>query len=697
MRSNLRRHVSGSKLQQIRSSAGNGGQGLADSLNHHVDEHTALLHRAFHNADGEPFYKDERPWVRWPSNFGYTAWQTLTSNPVNVLLVFVPLGIVFGAVHANPTVVFILNFLAIIPLASLLSFATEEISVKLGQTLGGLMNATFGNAVELIVSIVALKNGEIRIVQASMLGSILSNILLVLGCCFLAGGIKYKEQNFNSTVASTMSSLMAVSTASLIIPATLYAAMGSSDAEDARQDNILILSHGTAIILLVLYGLYLFFQLKTHAHLFDEESEPSSGRDGEDAEQPEDHILSPWAAGIALIIVTVMVAVCAEYLVDSIDSIVESAHISRTFIGLILLPIVGNAAEHVTAVVVAVKNKMDLAIGVAIGSSMQIALLVTPFLVVLGWAIGQPMTLHFEIFETVVFFLAVLVTNYLISDGKSNYLEGAMLFGMYIIIGLVAIPSIIAQSERFYDLSGSFTYISCTALSLYLPTLRARAAAAALGTTKPAWPSLLAALSGNGGFNWRQVALSAAVIIWATRQSFNADVTLKQLMPVLALNSLPASLLSTLPAAITLTDILGLLLYVGGLGFEVTADRQKDKWVQEKKTKRHNEEFLTRGLWSKSRHPNYFGEVTLWTGIATLAGGVLVSNVGQVGMGLAASGLLGKATALAMAGVSPAFITLLLFKVSGIPLSEDKYDKKYGGRRDYQEWKNSTPMFFPKL
>lgn len=268
-----------------------------------------------------------------------------------------------------------------------------------------------------------------------MLGSILSNILLVLGCCFLAGGIKYKEQNFNSTVASTMSSLMAVSTASLIIPATLYAAMGSSVTKDAKQDPILILSHGTAVILLILYGLYLFFQLKTHADLFDEESEPSLGEDDENTTREEEHILSPWAAGVALVLITVMVAVCAEYLVDSIDSIVESAHISRTFIGLILLPIVGNAAEHVTAVVVAMKNKMDLAIGVAIGSSMQIALLVTPFLVVLGWIIGQPMTLHFEIFETVVFFLAVLVTNYLISDGKSNYLEGAMLFGMYIIIG----------------------------------------------------------------------------------------------------------------------------------------------------------------------------------------------------------------------------------------------------------------------
>ncbi|KAL8905395.1 MAG: hypothetical protein Q9171_006680 [Xanthocarpia ochracea] len=437
MRSNLRRIASGGKIPQIRSSTENGGETVAASLHHHIDEHTALLHRTFQNSDGQPLYKDERTWVRWPASFAYTSWQTLTSNPVNVLLVFVPLGIAFGASHGNPTVVFILNFLAIIPLASLLSFATEELSVKLGQTLGGLMNATFGNAVELIVSIVALKNGEIRIVQASMLGSILSNILLVLGCCFLAGGITHKEQKFNSTVASTMSSLMAVSTASLIIPATLYAAMGSSKPTDAKTDKILILSHGTSIILLVLYAMYLFFQLKTHAHLFDEESEPEAdGNDGADGQKPEGHVLSPWAAGIALVIVTIAVAVCAEYLVDSIDSIVERAHISRTFIGLILLPIVGNAAEHVTAVVVATKNKMDLAIGVAIGSSMQIALLVTPFLVILGWAIGQPMSLQFEIFETVVFFLAVLVTNYLISDGRSNYLEGAMLLGMYMIIAL---------------------------------------------------------------------------------------------------------------------------------------------------------------------------------------------------------------------------------------------------------------------
>ena len=227
-----------------------------------------------------------------------------------------------------------------------------------------------------------------------------------------------------------MSSLMAVAATSLIIPATLYSTLNDSDAD--TQKNILILSRGTAIIMLILYCLYLIFQLKTHAKLFDAEQQ----EDGSGGEQEEAQILGPTAATICLVLVTLLVAVCAEYLVDSIDAIVEESGISKTFIGLILLPIVGNAAEHVTAVVVAYKDKMDLAIGVAIGSSMQIALFVTPFLVILGWIIKQPMTLNFEGFETVVFFLSVLVVNYLIQDGKSNYLEGCMCLGTYIIIAI---------------------------------------------------------------------------------------------------------------------------------------------------------------------------------------------------------------------------------------------------------------------
>jgi len=278
-----------------------------------------------------------------------------------------------------------------------------------------------------------------------MLGSILSNILLVLGMCFFFGGLKYKEQCFNTTVASTMSSLMAVATSSLIIPAALYSTL--VEPKEKQFKLILDLSRGTSVVLLILYVLYLGFQLGTHAFLFDAEHKPgrsdndsaqheSAENDSDSLDEHQEALLSGVESGIVLVVVTVLVAICAEYLVGSIDEIVASSGISKTFIGLILIPIVGNAAEHVTAVVVAMKNKMDLAIGVAIGSSMQIALLVTPFLVILGWIIGQPMSLYFQTFETVVFFVSVLITNYLIQDGKSNYLEGAMLLGIYTIIAI---------------------------------------------------------------------------------------------------------------------------------------------------------------------------------------------------------------------------------------------------------------------
>ncbi|KFX95633.1 hypothetical protein V490_03749 [Pseudogymnoascus sp. VKM F-3557] len=416
------------------------------------DERTGLLNGHNNTRSGENtwsavFAKSSTPgdqsdnvFIRYPATWFTVTKITLLSNYVNVLLFFVPLGIVAGLSGWDPVTVFTLNFFAIVPLAAVLSFATEEISMKLGETLGGLMNATFGNAVELIVSIVALRNGEIRIVQSSMLGSILSNVLLVLGCCFVAGGIHNTrtgtvqgiEQRFNSTAASTMSSLLILASAALIIPATLFTVLSGSSTD--TEKTMLMLSHGTAIILLILYVLYLVFQLRTHAGLFNAEHE--AGTDTDEDHNPEEPQMGPLAATIVLIATTLLVAFCAEYLVDSIDALVEKVNISKTFIGLILLPIVGNAAEHVTAIVVALKDKMDLAMGVAVGSSMQIALLVTPFLVVLGWIMGQPMTLHFETFETVVFFLSVLVVSYVIADGKSNYLEGAMLLGLYFIIAL---------------------------------------------------------------------------------------------------------------------------------------------------------------------------------------------------------------------------------------------------------------------
>ncbi|KAG5927600.1 hypothetical protein E4U53_002842 [Claviceps sorghi] len=360
----------------------------------------------------------------------------------------VPIGIAAGAMGWGSTAVFTINFFAIIPLAAVLSFATEEISLKLGETMGGLLNATFGNAVELIVSIVALKDGQIEVVQSSMLGSILSNLLLVMGMCFFFGGLVHRgrngagtEQTFSGAVAQTTCSLMTLSSASLVIPATLYAVLDQNNS-GGKNSSILILSRGTAIILLLLYVMYLVFQLRTHSNLFDSEAQ-AAAEEGDDVEEP---IMGPVAAGIVLVVVTILVAVCADYLVGSIDDIVESANISKAFIGLILIPIVGNAAEHVTAVVVALRDKMDLAMGVAIGSSIQIALGVTPFLVIVGWIIGQPMSLRFESFETVAFAVSVLVVTYTVQDGKSNYLEGAMLLGLYTII---AVAFYVTPSDAF--------------------------------------------------------------------------------------------------------------------------------------------------------------------------------------------------------------------------------------------------------
>ncbi|KAH7124776.1 Sodium/calcium exchanger protein-domain-containing protein [Dactylonectria macrodidyma] len=384
--------------------------------------------------------------IKWPANAFHVTEATLMSNYVNILLPFVPLGIIAGVLGWSPAAVFSLNFIAIIPLAAVLSFATEEISIPLGETLGGLLNATFGNAVELIVSIVALKKNQIELVQSSMLGSILSNLLLVMGSSFLLGGLvnmkddsgNGTEQTFTSAMAQTTCSLLALSAASMIIPATLYSILNSSD-QHGKAETIIWHSRGTAIILLILYALYLCFQLRTHKNLFGT-GETSSSHEGED--EPES-VMSPWSAAAVLIAVTVVISFCADYLVGSIDSIAKDAHTSKSFIGLILIPIVGNAAEHATACVMAVRNKMDLATGVAIGSSIQIALLVTPLLVILGWSMNVPMSLNFNILETIIFTVSVLVVTGTVQDGKCNYLEGAMLVGLYIIIALTfwAIPS----------------------------------------------------------------------------------------------------------------------------------------------------------------------------------------------------------------------------------------------------------------
>lgn len=401
----------------------------------HSEDPNFWRHLLF-NRETSPGIKNHNPLIRVPAQTWNVTKITLLSGWINLLLIFVPLGLLSPKFGWGATAVFTLNFFAIIPLAAILSFATEEVASRLGETLGGLVNATFGNAVELIVSIVALRAGEIEVVQASMLGSILSNLLLVLGMCFYLGGIynmrdrdgNPMEQSFSAGTAQTTCSLMTLASATMILPAALYGVL--DDHSDAQKDaSILMLSRWTSIVMLMLYILYLLFSLRTHKTLF--ESEAQAGGEGEEEHKP---LMGPISAMLVLLVTTVVISFCADHMVSSIDAIADSGAMSKTFIGLILIPIVGNAAEHVTACVVAVKNKMDLAMGVAIGSSIQIALLVTPSLVLLGWAINRPMSLNFGTFETVAFALSVLVVTYTVQDGKSNYLEGAMLLGLYMII-----------------------------------------------------------------------------------------------------------------------------------------------------------------------------------------------------------------------------------------------------------------------
>ncbi|RVD89562.1 uncharacterized protein DFL_000565 [Arthrobotrys flagrans] len=592
------------------------------------------------NVGEPPDNPQERTEPSLLKRFNKTFFQILFHSWINVLLVFVPIGIAVEVAHLHPTIIFAMNCIALIPLAGMLSYATESVAHRLGDTIGALMNVTFGNAVELIVFI-ALAKDEISVVQASIIGSILSNLLLILGMSFLLGGLRFREQIYNSTVTQMSACLLSISALSLLLPTAFHASFSNDDLADIATLRI---SRGTSVILLLIYIIYLLFQLRSHAYLYasipqhviDEESHPgilhhlgssssssssssrrssvssssssssggfarsirdrirrmshpdqegrnstrssaashpfrhsspehdserrgrpmltsekpalpsinysnSAGQDvaafgGEErhhnvdgpsdngnqepreedpeltkaklslramapklfsrsgvspsptpiaiapglvAEQvrplarratslpprlteevsardmlpymiplnvsddslddsKEKQVISRTSAIILLLGSTGLIAVCAEFMVSSIDSVIVSTGISEAFVGLILLPIVGNAAEHVTAVTVAAKNKMDLAIGVAVGSSIQIALFVTPLIVLLGWILDKDMGLYFNIFETVALFTSCFVVNFLVLDGRSNYLEGALLCASYIIIAVAA-------------------------------------------------------------------------------------------------------------------------------------------------------------------------------------------------------------------------------------------------------------------
>ena len=348
---------------------------------------------------------------------------------LNWLLIFVPIAFVlrFWPGVANPTVLFVCSAIAIVPVAGWIGRATEELAARVGAGLGGFLNATFGNAAELIIAGIALSKGLTSVVKASITGSIIGNILLVLGLSILLGGAKHKEQRFNKTGARTSVISLSLAAIALIIPTVFHmsaAASPSGWSPDVEHQ----LSLGIAIVLFITYICVLAFTLKTHKHFF-------IGCEGE-LEKEVEH----WSGSKAimiLLIATGVVALLSESLVGTIESVRASFGVTEVFVGVIVVAIVGNAAEHSTAIVMALKNKMDLSVGIAIGSSLQIALFVAPVLVFLSYFLGRPMNLEFSLPEIFAVVASVYIIFQISGDGETNWIEGVQLLSVYLILGIL--------------------------------------------------------------------------------------------------------------------------------------------------------------------------------------------------------------------------------------------------------------------
>src|SRR5262245_32704603 len=343
---------------------------------------------------------------------------------MNWMLIFVPVAIALEfAMPESHTLIFVMACLAIIPLAGWLGQSTEELARHTGEGVGGLLNATFGNAAELIIALMALRKGLYPVVKASLTGSIIGNVLLVFGAAVLAGGFKHKRQIFNATGAQAQATLLTLSAIALVMPAGFHAVAGPPDVN--RENH---LSLAIAIVLLAAYAAHLIFSLGTHKQLFAGEGSAGEHEGG-------------WSwkrSALVLAGVTALIAWVSEILVGSVEAAAESLGMTRVFLGVIVVAVVGNAAEHSTAVMMALKNKMEISLGIAIGSSLQIALFVAPLLVIASRFIGpRPMDLVFTPAEVLAVFVAVLITGQIASDGESNWLEGAQLLAVYMILAMV--------------------------------------------------------------------------------------------------------------------------------------------------------------------------------------------------------------------------------------------------------------------
>ncbi|NEN89460.1 MAG: calcium/proton exchanger [Okeania sp. SIO3H1] len=357
-----------------------------------------------------------------------------TQTIISILLVFIPISIAGNFLEWGSSAIFITSAIAIIPLAGWMGTATEEIAVVLGPNLGGLLNATFGNATELIIGIIALNAGLVSVVKASITGSIIGNLLLVMGLSMFLGGLRFKEQKFQSVVARLNASAMNLAVIAILVP-TAVNATSDGISENTMQN----LSGAVAVVLIAVYILTLLFSMKTHSYLYEvgvAGNEPEKSDSNTESEEHSEHKpnLLLWIS--VLLIATLAVAFESELLVDSLEEATATLGLTTLFTGVIVVPIIGNAAEHATAVTVAMKNKMDLSVSVAVGSSLQIALFVAPVLILAGLLLGQPMDLNFNPFELVAVVVAVLIANSVSSDGRSDWLEGALLLAAYAVLGL---------------------------------------------------------------------------------------------------------------------------------------------------------------------------------------------------------------------------------------------------------------------
>ncbi len=339
---------------------------------------------------------------------------------LSALLIFIPISVALELIHADSLLIFFSAALAIMPLAGFMGKATEELSKQVGAGIGGLLNATFGNATELIIGIFALQAGLFSVVKASLTGGIIGNMLLVVGCSMFFGGLRREKQTFSSKVQGVNSTMLMLAAVGLILPALVYSYL-------ADKNTVEALSLGISAILIITYVCSLVFSLRTHKKLYD------------CAEDPEEckPIWSRNKAIIVLLLCTAVIAVESELLVGALEPMSKSLGLTELFIGVIIVAIIGNAAEHSTAIVMALKNKMDLSLNIATGSSTQIALLIAPALVFISWLWGNPMDLVFNEFEVVAVLAAVVIANMISADGESNWLEGVQLIALYAMIAVV--------------------------------------------------------------------------------------------------------------------------------------------------------------------------------------------------------------------------------------------------------------------